>query len=117
MWLSEARLQYANRHEGRETAESRESAAVRLAVLRHFARSSGAQLRLDVLPARPIERRIYEVARSTCVEGEELAVDLATFHLQIGFQSQMSNFRAAMRKIVSAASIPDYHVKPIEKAA
>lgn len=34
-----------------------------------------------------IERRIYEVARSTCVDGEALEIDLATFRLQIGFRS------------------------------
>ena len=62
----------------------------------------------------PIERRIYEVARSTCLEGEALDIDLQTFRLQIGFQNHLANFRMAMRQIVAEDSVPDYHLRMVE---
>jgi len=64
----------------------------------------------------PIERRIYEVARSTCVEGEPLEMDLDMLKMQIGFQNPLSNFRIAMREIAAANSIPDYAVRLVEEA-
>ncbi len=62
----------------------------------------------------PIERRIYEVARSTC-EGDGLDIDLATFRLQIGYQNPLSNFKAALKQIVAIDSIPDYHLELVEE--
>ena len=61
----------------------------------------------------PIERRIYEVARSTCEEGA-LEIDLATFRLQIGYQNPPSNFKAALKQIVMTDGIPDYYLELIE---
>jgi hypothetical protein len=52
-----------------------------------------------------IERRTYEVARSTC-EGDGLDIDLATFRLQIGYKIPLSNFKAALEQIVATDRIP-----------
>ncbi|WP_404482650.1 replication initiator protein A [Novosphingobium sp. BL-52-GroH] len=62
----------------------------------------------------PIERRIYEVARSTCVDGEALEIDLPTLRLQIGFQNSLANFRMAMKRIAAEDTVPDYHLELIE---
>lgn len=114
-WLSEARLQYARSGKGEKRLKA---VKVRLCdwLFRSILRDRQV---LDYahtyFQLGPIERRIYEVARSTCVEGEALEIDLQTFRLQIGFQNPLSNFRIAMRQIAAAASIPDYHIRLIEE--
>ncbi len=116
-WLSEARLQYART--GKKGEKRLKAVKVRLcdwlfrAILRdrQVLDYAGTYFQLG-----PIERRIYEVARSTCVEGEDLEIDLATFRMQIGFQNQLSNFRVAMRQIVAENAIPDYDLELIEVA-
>lgn len=115
-WLSEARLQYAR---GGKKGEKRLKAVkVRLcdwlfrAILRDRQVLDYANTYFQL---GPIERRIYEVARSTCEEGAALEIDLVTFRLQIGFQNQLSNFRAAMREIVAENAIPDYDLDLVEE--
>ena len=80
------------------------------------ARSPCAGLCRCLFQLGPIERRIYEVARSTC-EGDGLDIDLATFRLQIGYQNPLSNFKAALKQIVATDSIPDYHLELVEETA
>lgn len=64
----------------------------------------------------PVERRIYEVARSCCEDGR-FEIDLATFRLQVGYQNPLPNFRAAMKAIAGTDSIPDYDVALVEDEA
>ncbi|GGZ16017.1 replication initiator protein A [Novosphingobium colocasiae] len=115
-WLSEARLQYARTRSGDKRLKA---VKVRLcdwlfrAILRDRQVLDYASTYFQL---GPIERRIYEVARSTCVEGEPLEIDLATFRLQIGFQNHLANFRIAVRQIAAAGAIPDYHLQLIEEA-
>jgi len=116
-WLSEARLQYARTRQGEKRLKA---VKVRLcdwlfrAILRDRQVLDYAATYFQL---GPIERRIYEVARSTCIEGEALEIDLRTFRLQIGFQNHLSNFRIAMRQIAAADAIPDYHLELIEDAS
>lgn len=116
-WLSEARLQYART--GGKGEKRLKAVKVRLcdwlfrAILRDRQVLDYAATYFQL---GPIERRIYEVARSTCVEGEDLEIDLPTFRLQIGFQNQLSNFRSAMRQIVEENAIPDYRLELVEEA-
>jgi len=115
-WLSEARLQYARSGKGEKRLKA---VKVRLcdwlfrAILRdgHVLDYASTYFQLG-----PIERRIYEVARSTCVEGEPLEMDLAMLKMQIGFQNPLSNFRIAMREIAAVNGIPDYDIRLIEEA-
>jgi hypothetical protein len=115
-WLSEARLQYARSGTGEKRLKA---VKVRLcdwlyrAIVRdgHVLDYASTYFQLG-----PIERRIYEVARSTCVEGEPLEMELEALKLQIGFQNPLSNFRIAMREIAAANSIPDYAIQLIEEA-
>ena len=111
-WLSEAKLHYSRTKSGERRLKA---VKVRLcdwlfrAILldRHVLDYAAAYFQLG-----PIERRIYEVARSTCEE--ELDLDLATFRLQIGYQNPLSNFRAALKQIVATDGIPDYHLELVE---
>jgi hypothetical protein len=115
-WLSEARLQYARSGKGEKRLKA---VKVRLcdwlfrAILRDRQVLDYASTYFQL---GPIERRIYEVARSTCVEDEPLEMDLQTLKLQIGFQNPLSNFRIAMRQIAAANTIPDYDIVLIEDA-
>ena len=112
-WLSEARLHYTKT---RNDERRLKAVRVRLcdwlfrAILldRHVLDYAMAYFQLG-----PIERRIYEVARSTC-EGDRLDIDLATFRLQIGYQNPLSNFRAALRQIAVADTIPDFSLELAE---
>jgi len=115
-WLSEARLQYARSGKGEKRLKA---VKVRLcdwlfrAILRDRQVLDYASTYFQL---GPIERRIYEVARSTCVDGEPLEMDLQMLKLQIGFQNPLSNFRIAMRQIAAANAIPDYDIVLIEDA-
>lgn len=115
-WLSEARLQYARSGKGEKRLKA---VKVRLcdwlfrAILRDRQVLDYASTYFQL---GPIERRIYEVARSTCIDGEALEIDLQTLKLQIGFQNPLSNFRIAMRQIAAANTIPDYDILLIEDA-
>ncbi|WP_430637595.1 replication initiator protein A [Sphingomonas hankookensis] len=112
-WLSEAKLHYSRTRGGERRLKA---VKVRLcdwlfrAILldRHVLDYAAAYFQLG-----PIERRIYEVARSS---GEErLETDLATFRLQIGYQNPLANFRNALKQIAASDSIPDYRLELIEQ--
>jgi len=115
-WLSEARLQYARSGKGERRLKA---VKVRLcdwlfrAILRDRQVLDYASTYFQL---GPIERRIYEVARSTCVGGAPLEMELQMLKLQIGFQNPLSNFRIAMRQIAATNAIPDYDVELIEEA-
>lgn len=112
-WLSEAKLHYNKTRAGERRLKA---VKVRLcdwlfrAILldRHVLDYAAAYFQLG-----PIERRIYEVARSTG-DGDGFEIDLATFRLQIGYQNPLANFRAALRQIAGANTIPDYRLELIE---
>lgn len=116
-WLSEARLHYIRTRGGERRLKA---VKVRLcdwlfrAILldRHVLDYAAAYFQLG-----PIERRIYEVARSTWDEAagnDRLEIDLDTFRLQIGYQNPLANFRTALKAIVLADSIPDYRLELVE---
>ncbi|MDG2515782.1 replication initiator protein A [Sphingobium yanoikuyae] len=115
-WLSEARLQYARTGSGEKRLKA---VKVRLcdwlfrAILRDGQVLDYASTYFQL---GPIERRIYEVARSSCADGEPLDIDLSLLKLQTGFQNPLSNFRIAMRQIAAANAIPDYDIQLIEDA-
>ncbi|ASY47183.1 RepA family protein (plasmid) [Sphingobium xenophagum] len=115
-WLSEARLQYARSGKGEKRLKA---VRVRLcdwlfrAILRDGQVLDYAHTYFQL---GPIERRIYEVARSSCVEGEPLEIDLDLLRHQIGFQNPLPNFRIAMRQIAGANIVPDYDIRLVEDA-
>ena len=112
-WLSEARLHYTKT----KTGERRLKAVkVRLCDWLYRAILRDRQV-LDYATTYfqlgPIERRIYEVARSGCENGR-MEADLATFRLQIGYQNPLSNFRTALKAIADTQAIPDYDLMLVE---
>ena len=114
-WLSEAKLHYTKTRSGERRLKA---VKVRLcdwlfrAILldRHVLDYAIAYFQLG-----PIERRIYEVARSTG-DGEGFEIDLPTFRLQIGYQNPLANFRAALKQIAGTDTIPDYRLDLVETA-
>lgn len=118
-WLSEARLHYSKTRTGERRLKA---VKVRLCDWLYRAILRDRQV-LDYATAYfrlgPIERRIYEVARSSCDEEQSgrFEIDLATFRLQIGYQNPLANFRAALRHIAGTDAIPDYDVELVEKDA
>jgi plasmid replication initiation protein len=115
-WLSEARLHYTKTKAGERRLKA---VKVRLCDWLYRAILRDRQV-LDYAATYfqlgPIERRIYEVARSG-VEDDRLEVDLATFRLQIGYQNPLSNFRTALKAIAGTGSIPDYDLELVENSA
>jgi plasmid replication initiation protein len=115
-WLSEAKLHYTKTRSGErrlKAVKARLCDWLYRAILldRHVLDYATAYFQLG-----PIERRIYEVARSTH-GGDGLDLDLATFRLQIGYQNPLSNFRAALRQIAESDVIPGYHLELVETSA
>jgi plasmid replication initiation protein len=110
-WLSEAKLYYTKNGEGR--GEKRLKAVkVRLCDWLFRAILRDRQV-LDYAPAYfrlgPVERRLYEIARSTCIDGpHELSLD--ELRLQLGYQNSLAHFRHALKAILEADAIPDYRV-------
>ena len=116
-WLSEARLHYSKTRTGERRLKA---VKVRLCDWLYRAILRDRQV-LDYATAYfqlgPVERRIYEVARSTCDDGGRLEIDLATFRLQIGYQNPLANFRSTLKGIAAADAIPDYHIALVEGPA
>ncbi len=110
-WLSEAKLYYTKNGDG--PREKRLKAVrVRLCDWLFRAILRDRQV-MDYAPAYfrlgPVERRLYEIARSTCIDGPyELSLD--ELRLQLGYQNSLAHFRHALKAILEADAIPDYRV-------
>lgn len=59
---------------------------------------------------KPIERRIYELARKHCGHQDEWRVGLATLMKKTGSQSPEKRFRQMVRHLVDHDHLPDYSV-------
>lgn len=57
---------------------------------------------------KPLERRIYELARKHCGRQPEWQIGLATLHKKAGSAAPLRVFRAAMRRMIAAGHLPDY---------
>lgn len=57
---------------------------------------------------RPLERRIYELARKHCGRQPEWRVSVAVLHRKSGSGSPLRVFRAMLREIAAAAALPEY---------
>ena len=57
---------------------------------------------------KPLERRIYELARKHCGRQPEWRVSLAVLHKKAGSTAPIRVFRAAMRRMIADAALPDY---------
>lgn len=57
---------------------------------------------------KPLERRVYELARKHCGRQPEWRVSVATLHKKAGSTAPVRVFRAAIRKMIEEANLPDY---------
>jgi hypothetical protein len=64
----------------------------------------------------PIERRLYEVARSACTNGA-IDVDLEELRLQLGYQSSLKHFRYELKRIADDNAIPGFAFDLVEPPA
>ena len=63
---------------------------------------------------KPLERRIYEIARKHCGDQPEWKVGLKTLHKKIGTTAPLFKFRDAMRKVIKTNHLPDYSVSMVD---
>src|SRR3546814_2686254 len=64
----------------------------------------------DYFSLGPIERRIYELARSHCSDDEPWEVDIDTLRHQVGSSDTAPRFKHALKAIAEADQLPKYHV-------
>jgi plasmid replication initiation protein len=57
---------------------------------------------------KPLERRVYELARKHCGGQRDWRVGLATLHLKAGSDAPVRVFRAAIRRMIADDNLPDY---------
>lgn len=57
---------------------------------------------------RPLERRLYELARKHCGRQPEWRISLEVLQKKAGSNSPRRVFRAMLRDVISAGNIPDY---------
>lgn len=57
---------------------------------------------------KPLERRIYELARKHCGNQREWRVTIATLHTKAGSDAPVRVFRAAVRRMIASDGLPDY---------
>jgi len=59
---------------------------------------------------KPLDRRLYELARKHCGAQAAWRVALATLHKKSGSADALRNFRIAIRSLVETNDLPDYRV-------
>ncbi|SDF36957.1 replication initiator protein A [Limimaricola pyoseonensis] len=57
---------------------------------------------------KPLERRVYELARKHCGSQRDWRVSVAMLHQKAGSDAPVRVFRAAIRKMIAADGLPDY---------
>lgn len=59
---------------------------------------------------KPLERRIYELARKHCGRQPDWQISLSVLHKKSGSASPLRVFRAAVRRMIAQDHLPDYHL-------
>ena len=108
-WLSEARLYYSR---ARTQGGERRLKAVRVRLCDWLFRAILRDRQVldyaaGYFQLGPVERRLYEIARSGCMDGP-YDVSLDDLRLQLGYQNTLAHFRHVLKVIVEADAIPDY---------
>ena len=65
---------------------------------------------------KPIERRVYELARKHCGQQDRWACSVTLLHKKSGARAPLKEFRRAIRHLVKHDHLPDYGVEFDEKA-
>jgi plasmid replication initiation protein len=64
---------------------------------------------------KPIERRIYELARKHCGQQKEWKISVSLLHKKTGSKNTVKEFRRPVRELTKSDHLPDYHVTYDEK--
>ena len=57
---------------------------------------------------KPIERRLYELARKHCGDQTRFVIGIELLQDKCGSQSSLKEFRRALREVIEADTLPDY---------
>jgi hypothetical protein len=60
---------------------------------------------------RPIERRVYEIARKSVGHAESWSFKMETLHRKSGSKGSLREFRRQMKPVIEHDPLPDYHVE------
>ena len=60
---------------------------------------------------KPLERRVYELARKHCGQQREWAIGIATLQKKCGSTGHIRDFRQMIKELVRHDHLPDYHVR------
>ena len=60
---------------------------------------------------KPIERRLYEIARKHCGSQELFKIGLEKLQLKVGSSSALWEFRRSIREVVADNHLPDYEIR------
>ena len=60
---------------------------------------------------KPIERRLYEIARKHCGNQETFKIGLEKLQLKAGSSSLIREFRRSIREVVADNQLPDYEIR------
>lgn len=109
-WLSEARLQYSLSGRGEKRVK-----AVRVRLCDWLYRAIRMDQRIlayhhDYFSLGPIERRVYELARSHCDGEDPYEVDIDVLRRQVGSTDTAPRFKYILKGIAEADQLPEYHV-------
>jgi len=63
---------------------------------------------------KPLERRLYEIARKHCGRQEAWVISVDVLLKKSGSASPRRVFRAMVREMIAADPLPDYHIEEIE---
>lgn len=59
---------------------------------------------------KPLDRRIYELARKHCGNNNQWLFNLDTLHKKTGSTSNLRLFRQAIKSLAQSDELPDYHI-------
>lgn len=60
--------------------------------------------------SRPIDRRLYEIARKHCGNQSMWRIRTETLHVKVGAKTVLRNFRQMLKRLATEDSLPEYHV-------
>lgn len=113
-WLSEANAQYVEGPNGEERLK-----AVKVRLCNWLYRAILKDRRIltyhhDYFRLSPIERRMYEVARSHCDDGP-YAIEIEQLCVKVGCNNEVRLFKRSVRECMKQDSLPEYAVDIVER--
>ena len=64
---------------------------------------------------KPLERRVYEIARKHCGKQDEWKISIEKLKVKCGSKGSLKEFTRLLKELVRGNHLPDYKVKVIEK--